>query len=588
MISRKKIVVLVILIAVALFVVLKTKDNAPTGSKTKAYVVKERDMLINVVENGTIEPYDAYVLKSKVEGSATIISIVQEGEIITQEDIDNEKILVELDSSGLEDKISQQEITLNSAKASLTEARESLDIQKNQNDSDLQQGRLKVQFALMDLQKYLGEQLAERIIDENIYEKDAVFIGSLIEDENIGGESLQRKRELQSNIDLSMEELERAQDDLVWTQRLAEKNYVAGSDLKADQLKAKRLEVDVERAQTNLDLFERYEFSKQARTLISDYEEAKRELERIEARTRSRLAQAEAKLNSQEATFRLQKEKFDKLKRQIEACVMRAEVPGMVVYASDNRRWGGSRTSIEQGASVRERQEILTIPDPSKMAVNIKIHEASIDKVDVGQKARITIDAMPELEYDGTVKKISPLPDPQNFLSNPDMKVYSTEVAIDGDFHGIRPGMSAKVNIIIERLENVIAVPIQCVGTRGGRKVCYVLKDGKPEMVDVETGSYNDSFVHIISGLEPSERVLLTIPKLYGGEGAKDPKEAIEQMGEVDEVEEVDDSEIEPVTPKAQPEVEQTEPQSEQQPKGKPDNAGGSPPKGKMKGGGGV
>jgi len=96
-----------------------------------------------------------------------------------------------------------------------------------------------------------------------MYEKNPLGIIQLVNDENIGGEALQKKRELQSNIDLKMEDLERAKYDLKWTRDLEEKKYVASSDLKADELKVKRLDVDVERAQTNLDLFERYEFAKQ-------------------------------------------------------------------------------------------------------------------------------------------------------------------------------------------------------------------------------------------------------------------------------------------------------------------------------------
>ena len=529
MISGKKIIAALVVIAVlsGIFMIVKGGNSgSSTDSDVMTYAVARRDMTVDVVENGTIESVDAYVVKSKVEGSTTIISIIPEGETVTAEDVENKRILVELDSSGLREKISQQEITYNSAMASLTEARESLDIQKNQNDSDIQQGKLTVQFALMDLQKYFGEKLADEVISSEVYEKDPLEIVKLVNHDDIGGEALQKKRQLNSDIDLKIEDLERAKYDLYWTKQLAEKDYVAGSDLKADELKVKRLEVDVERAQTSLGLFERYEFVKQARKLISDYNEAQRELERIEARSRSKLAQSEAKLKSQEATFNLQKERFEKLQEQIEACVIYAEVPGMVVYASTNNRWGGSRTNIDVGEAVRERQEILTIPDSTKMAVNIKIHESSIDKVKLGQKAVIKIDAMPDKSYSGTVTKIAPLPDPQNFLANPDMKVYSTEVSIDGEFKGIRPGMSAKVTILIKTLDDVIVVPLQCVASRSGRKVCYVMRNGNPEMVDVETGSYNKSFVQIEQGLEPGMEVLLTPPKLYETDNkSKDIKE---------------------------------------------------------------
>jgi HlyD family secretion protein len=573
MISAKKIIIAIILAVIVFFtfnIVNGGGKDTDSSSGIKTYTAVKRDMSVNVVENGTIESVDAYVVKSQVEGSTTIISIIPEGEVVTQEDIDNKRILVELDSSGLREKISQQEITYNSAMSSLTEATESLDIQRNQNDSDVQKGRLTVQFALMDLQKYLGEELAENVVEEDIYEKNPIEMLKLIGHENIGGEALQKKRELSSSIDLKIEDLERAKYDLFWTEQLAEKDYVAASDLKADELKVKRLDVDVERAQTNLDLFQRYEFIKQARKLLSDYNEAQRELERTEARSRSRLAQSEAKLRSQQATFNLQKERFEKLQAQIEACIIYAEVPGMVVYASNANRWGSSRTNIDVGEAVRERQEILTIPDNSRMAVNIKIHESSIDKVKRGQKASIKIDAKPDADYTGTITKIAPLPDPQNFLANPDMKVYSTEVTIDGEITDIRPGMSAKVDILIKKLNDVIAVPLQCVASRGGERVCYVLRDGKPVQQSVSTGAYNDSFVEITSGLEVEDRVLLTLPKLYEADRRDSGK--ARQASDIEDIEQADPK-LEPVeTPAA------AEPGAKRRPAGNPQRNPGRTP----------
>ncbi len=521
MFSGKKLIVAIIVIVIigGFYISIKKGKASATGSSDlRVYKVVKRDLTVNVIENGTIESVDAYVVKSQVEGSTTIISIIPEGEVITQQDIDEQRVIVELDSSGLRERISQQEITYNSAMASLTEAKESLDIQRNQNDSDMQQGRLSVLFSLMDLQKYLGETLAQQVVDDEIYEKDPLKIIELISNEGIGGEALQTKRQLESDISLKQEDLERATYDLFWTTQLNEKKYVADSDLKADQLKKKRLEVDVERAKTNQDLFGRYEFAKQARRLLSNYKEAKRELQRIEARSRSRLAQSEAKLKSQDATFLLQKDRFEKLQKQIAACVIYAERPGMVVYATETNRWAGARTSIERGATVRERQDILTVPDSSKMAAKIKIHESSIDKARIGQEAFITIDAIPDRQFRGRVSKIAPLPDAAGFLSNPDMKVYSTEVAIDGVVSDIRPGMSTKVSILVEELKNVAVVPLQCVATRGGQKVCYVIRGGKPEAVNVQTGSYNESFVQILDGIKEGDEVLLTPPKLYDTE----------------------------------------------------------------------
>jgi multidrug efflux pump subunit AcrA (membrane-fusion protein) len=297
--------------------------------------------------------------------------------------------------------------------------------------------------------------------------------------------------------------------------KLFEKSYVSRSDLDADRLKAQRLEISWKQSITSLDLYVRYEFPKEAEKLFSDYLEAEREMERIYAQTRSKLAQAEARRNSSEAKYLLNKERFERIQKQLDACVMRATAPGMIIYASSsNRRWSGTRTSIDVGEDVRERELILTITNSDQMDIDVKVHETNIDKVRVGQAAQIKVDAQPDKIFRGTVLKIAPLPDPQSIFGNPDMKVYATDVSLETNGSGIKPGMSARIEILIAQLHNVLSIPIQCVANRSGVKVCYVMDKGQPRKVEIETGAFNDRFVEVVSGLQEGQQVLLNPPRL--------------------------------------------------------------------------
>ena len=114
---------------------------------------------------------------------------------------------------------------------------------------------------------------------------------------------------------------------------------------------------------------------------------------------------------------------------------------------------------IREGATVRERQSIITIPDMTKMSVRVKIHESYIKKIKKGQKARITVDAFPDTVLDGEVTKVGVLPDSQNRWMNPDMKVYLTTITINGTNDWLKPGMSAKVEILANCLSDVVYVP---------------------------------------------------------------------------------------------------------------------------------
>jgi RND family efflux transporter MFP subunit len=456
---------------------------------------------------------------SEVEGETTLISIVDEGTLITPEDVNNGKVLAELDSSRIKEELTKQEIDFLTAKADYTDANEALQIQIKQNESDIQAGEMNARFALIDLRKYLGDIVAKKLISYaanpgHAHAGVASLIQNSISDPNLGGEALQKLRELQDNITLADMELKRATDKLEGTRKLKEKNYVADVELKADQLEEESWQIKKQQAETAKDLFIKYEFPKQAEQWLSNYYETKRELERIKARARSKLAQAQALLESKKATFSLESERLDKWRKQLKACTIRAPVPGQVVYASSMMdRWRRQRHMVEVGAEIDERQKIISIPDLSQMKAEIKIHETWVDKVQPEQPAKITIAAFPDQTFTGKVLKKAPLADPEDWF-NPDLKVYTTDVNIDGTHEALKTGMTAKVEVIIDVLPNVLNVPIQSVINQKGKKICFVVtgKGHKPR--EVETGGFNDNFVEIKSGLAEGEKVLLNPPRL--------------------------------------------------------------------------
>jgi len=161
---------------------------------------------------------------------------------------------------------------------------------------------------------------------------------------------------------------------------------------------------------------------------------------------------------------------------------------------------------------VRERQELIHLPTSDRVKAEIKVHESSMQKVKIGLPVVVTVDALAEKIFTGQVAKIAMLPDAQMVWLNPDLKVYATEIHIDGEGNGLRTGMSCRASIIIERYEDVVYVPVQAVVRIGRQPTVYVAKDGKTEPRNVEIGLDNNRMVHVISGLEAGEKIILTPP----------------------------------------------------------------------------
>lgn len=341
------------------------------------------------------------------------------------------------------------------------------------------------------------------------------------------GEAKQKIRSLEDDLQVARKEQGQSEANLEGTKRLFDKGFVTKIDLEKDEIAAENSRLKVQTATTARDLYLKYEFPKTAEEDLSKHSEAARELARARKAAVSKLAQAEAKLKSAQGQYNIQVRQQKELYDQLEKCTITAKRPGLVVYGGnrDEAFFYSGEERIREGATVRERQAIITIPDMTKMSVNVKIHETYIKKVKKGERARITVDAYPDKILQGEVTKVGVLPDSQNMWMNPDLKVYLTTVTIDGTNEWLKPGMTAKVEIFVKRLDDVVYVPIQAVSGDTGNQFCEVFNNGHSEKRSVQVGDYNDEFIAITSGLKPGEQVLLNAAASAPAETSPDQRE---------------------------------------------------------------
>jgi len=510
---------------------MRTPLSTDADGDNGTFMVREDDLVITVTESGNIKAQESTDIMCEVEGRGVeIASIIPEGTVITPEDVAKGKILCQLNAAELQDNYNREMIDFSAAKANYLGAQESHLIQKKQNESDIAAAQLAVEFGFMDLQNYLGEKASQKLIDEvkrdpNVAIETATLLEILNDPNELGGEASQMLKKYQNDILLAEGQHEKATDVLTGTQKLHDANYASDLDLKSAQLDVNRFRIQKESAEEALRLYKLYVFPKQTKQFLSDYQEAKRELDRTVASTRSELAQAQARLESTEASFNLQQSHVAKLERQIAACIIRAPSPGILIYGSSSDWYQRREDPIEVGDMVRRGQKIFTIPNSNVMGVELRVHESSVNKVMPGQDVTVTVEAHPDLAFRAKVVKVAPLPDPQHGWFDPGVKVYSTYVTIEGSHEVLKPGMSAKVEILVEQLRNVKIVPVQVVENRAGKKFCYVATDSGPAEREVITGAFNNTFVEIVSGLDVGEKVLLSPPRGVEREPASETKQ---------------------------------------------------------------
>jgi len=327
------------------------------------------------------------------------------------------------------------------------------------------------------------------------------------------GQHPNKVKELEARITLAREEKQRTQEKLKWSQVLFAEKYLSESEIQADELSVKKAALDVELAENNLELLQQFEYKRQITKLESDARQAAMALERAVRKARSDVIQAEADLRAKESEFTQNTSQLEKLIEQIRKAKIRAPRDGLVVFATSTQiQWRGTVEPLAEGQEIRERQELIYLPTASSFVSKIKIHESNLKKVGRNQPVTLTVDALPGMMFSGRVSNIAPLPDAMSAFMNPDLKLYDTEIRIEGGGEVLRTGMSCEATIHIASYENAVYVPVHCVVRVGGSPVVFLATPSGPVKRAVRIGENNNRMVHILEGLEPGDPVLLAPP----------------------------------------------------------------------------
>jgi RNA polymerase sigma factor (sigma-70 family) len=424
--------------------------------------VKRGKLSLKTAGRGTLEPTKAPDVISEVAGVTTILSLIPEGTRVKKGDL-----VAELDSSTLRDNQVNQEIALKRVEAEYENAVRSREV---------------AQIALKEYEEGLLPQ------------EQAALRGEVA-----AAEEMIRK---------ASSRLERTRKA---AQQLSEMMAARGGDKSASDIVA---ELDIGDRQDDAEAA--IGSGKRALQLARHKLEALEEFARPKMMTQLKIAIERAKeeeLGKHQARD-LEKSKLDHLKRQISKCKLIAPSDGMIVYATSPRPATGrpnerATSVIEEGANVRERQVILSVVDlDGPMRVNAKIPEAFVDRVAKGMRARIAVDAFPNRVLAGVVEAVAPVPDPTTSFDR--MKLYTTQILIEGGGQDLRPGMSAGVEITTQEVDDVISIPIQAVLVRRGKsRVAVKRADGGFDWRDVTLGVADESRVEVKAGLEVGESVAI-------------------------------------------------------------------------------
>lgn len=454
--------------------------DGPAAGGGAVFTVKRGSMNVTITENGSLIARNSEkVVYQGKRGGSKITFLIEEGKTV-----EPEEVLCRLDAQDLENQAQQLEMDIKKTEVEFSNSQAELEIQRGENLANVEKAQIALDKARNELEKYRD------------------------------GEAPKERRNLEIKIKQAETKFSQTKKNYEDSLILLEQGFINKSQVEQDEIAFEEAQIALEAARRDLELFERYTLPMTLTERQTAVRDAERGVQNAEIRAQNTLRDKEVTVRNHEQRLTLQRNNFEQLKKEIEYCTIKATTPGLVLYGDPQQGWYSERMKV--GGNVWPGNTLFTIPDLRVMQVQLQVHEADINKLKQNQPATITMDTYPGLVIRGEVTKIAQVAASQNpWGGDDDVKKFKVEATMQElEEVKLRPGISAKCEIFIDKLDDVLFVPRQAVILEEGKHYCFVASGGKPERREVEIGVSSDAFTQILRGVAEGETVLLYNPTL--------------------------------------------------------------------------
>ncbi len=179
---------------------------------------------------------------------------------------------------------------------------------------------------------------------------------------------------------------------------------------------------------------------------------------------------------------------------------------GMLTYFKDR---GGTKKTVGTTVSPWE-PAIASLPDLTKMESLTYSNEVDIRKIKKGLKTKISFDAFPDIEIDGSVTHVANVGETKR---GSDIKLFQVLIQLNETNKNIKPGMTTSNNILTHTEENVLLAPLEAIFSDDGVSYVYLKSRYGIEKKQIKLGLANNNEVIILEGLNENDEVYLNKPE---------------------------------------------------------------------------
>ena len=237
-----------------------------------------------------------------------------------------------------------------------------------------------------------------------------------------------------------------------------------------------------------------------------DYEKAERQLAQAKSDYETKTEQARAKMREVGTEVARQRGLLKVVQDVMAGFTIRAPAAGMVIYVKE--QWSGKKRTTGSQVTAWD-PGVATLPNLGLMESVTYVNEIDVRKIAAGQPVVITLDADPSKKLTGTVTSVANVGEQR---PNTDAKVFEVKVKVEQSDSTLRPGMTTGNAIETLKIDTVLYVPLEALGSDSGVAFVFKQAGGRVVKQEIVSGAMNDDEAVVERGLAEGDRVLLTPP----------------------------------------------------------------------------
>jgi HlyD family secretion protein len=440
------------------------------------FMIEQGGFDISIPVAGDLTSLDVVEIRNELEGTSTIMELIPEGSTTTVGEL-----LLKLDDEPIRKLIESESEQVTKARNQLETAISDLEIAQKRRETNIAQAQLKIDIAELSLEAW------------------------------INGEVVSLRKKYLLDIETAEKDYHRLLEKHKTSIQLKVQEFISQDELDQDEISMIRAKSSWEQATLASEVYEKYNYKKDQQLKQSDLDMAKEEYDRIVRREDATVRGSQSNVEAFKEGYKNRTDRLVRYKEQMTYCEVKAPAPGLVVYGSSVEEWRDDKP-LRVGTKVSRNELLFILPNNSNMAAKLSVNEALSGYVKTGQRATVIADAIPDVVLEAEVIGVGVLAEDGGWR-DPNRREYTISVRLDGEETlNLKPSMRCKGRIYIDRVDDVLFVPVHAIGREGMTPYVWIASNGGYEQRAVQLGQSSELFVVITDGVNNGERILLREP----------------------------------------------------------------------------